>query len=141
MLAGAESAPLRRGAGDPVQANLTKVVHGGWFPLVIGAVIYTALSTWKRGRALLASRMRERMYPFEQFLQDIAAHPPVRVRGTAIFMTSNLAGTQATLLHNLQHNKVLHDRVVLLTVVTDDVPHVPVEQRTGVVPLGQGFSG
>jgi KUP system potassium uptake protein len=120
-------------------ANLTKVTHGGWFPLVIGAVIYTALSTWKRGRALLASRMRERMYPFDQFLQDITAHPPARVRGTAIFMTSNLVGTPATLLHNLQHNKVLHDRVVLLTVVTDDVPHVPVEQRTGVVPLGQGF--
>jgi KUP system potassium uptake protein len=120
-------------------ANLTKVAHGGWFPLVIGAVIYTALSTWKRGRALLASRMRERMYPFDQFLQDITAHPPARVRGTAIFMTSNLVGTPATLLHNLQHNKVLHDRVVLLTVVTDDVPHVPVEQRTGVVPLGQGF--
>ncbi len=120
-------------------ANLTKVAHGGWFPLVIGAVIYTALSTWKRGRALLGSRLRERMYPFEQFLQDITVRPPTRVSGTAIFMTSNLVGTPATLLHNLQHNKVLHDRIVLLTVVTNDVPHVPVEERAEVMPLGQGF--
>jgi KUP system potassium uptake protein len=120
-------------------ANLTKVAHGGWFPLVIGAVIYTALSTWKRGRALLGSRLRERMYPFDQFLQDITARPPTRVSGTAIFMTSNLVGTPATLLHNLQHNKVLHDRIILLTVVTNDVPHVPAEERAEVTPLGQGF--
>jgi KUP system potassium uptake protein len=120
-------------------ANLTKVFHGGWFPLVVGAIIYTAFSTWKRGRALLASRLRERMYPFPQFLEDIAAYPPQRVAGTAIFMTSNLQGTPATLLHNLHHNKVLHDRVILLTVVTRDVPHVAVDDRAEVEPLGQGF--
>jgi KUP system potassium uptake protein len=120
-------------------ANLTKVAHGGWFPLVVGAVIYAALSTWKRGRALLGSRLRERMYPFDQFMQDITSRPPTRVTGTAIFMTSNLVGTPATLLHNLQHNKVLHDRIILLTVVTDDVPHVPMAERAGIVPLGQGF--
>jgi KUP system potassium uptake protein len=120
-------------------ANLTKVFHGGWFPLVVGATLYTAFSTWKRGRALLASRLQERMYPFPQFLEDIAAFPPLRVPGTAIFMTSNLQGTPATLLHNLHHNKVLHDRVILLTVVTRDVPHVPVDDRAEVAPLGQGF--
>ena len=120
-------------------ANLTKIAHGGWFPLVIGAVVYTILSTWKRGRALLAERMRERLYPFDKFLQDIEAYPPHRVAGTAIFMTSNLQGTPPTLLHNLQHNKVVHERVVLLTVVTNDVPHVSPEQRTEVAPLGQGF--
>jgi KUP system potassium uptake protein len=120
-------------------ANLVKVAHGGWFPLVIGAVVYTGLSTWKNGRALLASRLRERMYPFEQFLKDMAQRPPQRVAGTAIFMTSNLQGTPATLLHNLQHNKVLHERVILLTVVTIDVPHVPPEERSEVLPLGQGF--
>jgi KUP system potassium uptake protein len=120
-------------------ANLVKIAHGGWFPLVIGAVVYTGLSTWKQGRALLASRLRERMYPFEQFLKDIAERPPVRVNGTAIFMTSNLQGTPATLLHNLQHNKVLHDRVILLTVVTSDVPHVAREERSEVTPLGHGF--
>ena len=120
-------------------ANLTKIAHGGWFPLVIGAIVYTGLSTWKRGRALLAERMRERLYPFDRFMHDIEAYPPLRVTGTAIFMTSNLQGTPPTLLHNLQHNKVLHERVILLTVVTNDIPHVTPEDRTKVEPLGQGF--
>jgi KUP system potassium uptake protein len=120
-------------------ANLLKVTHGGWFPLVVGAVVYTVLSTWKRGRALLASRMRERLYPFDQFLQDIEAYPPQRVTGTAVFMTSNLTGTPPTLLHNLQHNKVLHDRVILLTVVTSDIPYVASNKRTEVEALGHGF--
>ena len=120
-------------------ANLLKVAHGGWFPLVVGAVVYTILSTWKRGRALLASRMREKLYPFDQFLSDIEAYPPQRVTGTAVFMTSNLTGTPPTLLHNLQHNKVLHERVILLTVVTSDVPYVATNTRTEVEPLGHGF--
>ena len=120
-------------------ANLTKVAHGGWFPLVVGAVVYTLLSTWKAGRMLLAARMRERLYPFDRFLQDIEAFPPQRVTGTAIFMTSNLQGTPPTLLHNLQHNKVLHDRVLLLTVVTSDIPHVAPANRAQVEPLGHGF--
>src|SRR4051794_80135 len=120
-------------------ANLTKIAHGGWFPLVIGAIVYTILSTWKRGRALLAARMRERLYPFDRFLSDIEAYPPQRVSGTAIFMTSNLQGTPPTLLHNLQHNKVLHERVILLTVVTSDTPYVSTEKRTEVEVLGQGF--
>ena len=120
-------------------ANLLKVMHGGWFPLVVGAVVYTILSTWKRGRALLASRMREKLYPFDRFLQDIEAFPPQRVTGTAVFMTSNLQGTPPTLLHNLQHNKVLHERVILLTVVTSDIPYVAQNKRTEVEPLGHGF--
>jgi KUP system potassium uptake protein len=120
-------------------ANLTKVAHGGWFPLVVGLIVYTVLSTWKAGRALLAQRMRERLYPFDRFLQDIEMYPPQRVSGTAIFMTSNLQGTPPTLLHNLQHNKVLHERVVLLTVTTSDVPHVSANDRATVDPLGHGF--
>ena len=120
-------------------ANLTKVAHGGWFPLVVGIIVYTVLSTWKAGRALLAQRMRERLYPFDRFLQDIEMYPPQRVSGTAIFMTSNLQGTPPTLLHNLQHNKVLHERVVLLTVTTSDVPHVSAKDRATVDALGHGF--
>ena len=120
-------------------ANLTKVAHGGWFPLVVGIIVYTVLSTWKKGRALLAQRMRERLYPFDRFLQDIELYPPQRVAGTAIFMTSNLQGTPPTLLHNLQHNKVLHERVVLLTVTTSDIPHVSARDRATVEPLGHGF--
>ena len=120
-------------------ANIIKIPHGGWFPLVIGAFLYLLLSTWKKGRALLASRLRERLYPFARFMEDLAAAPPHRVPGTAVFMTSNLVGTPPTLLHNLEHNHVLHERVILLTVVTSDGPHVAEDERLGVEPLGQGF--
>ena len=120
-------------------ANAVKIVHGGWFPLVIGAVIYACLSTWKKGRARLAAKMRERLYPFDRFLADTAARPPHRVPGTAVFMTSNLTGTPPTLLHNLEHNQVLHERVVLLTVVSSSTPYVPAEERFAQEPLGAGF--
>jgi KUP system potassium uptake protein len=120
-------------------ANVLKIVHGGWFPLVIGALIYACLSTWKKGRALLAARLRERLYPFDRFLGDIAARPPHRVPGTAVFMTSNLTGTPPTLLHNLEHNHVLHERIVLLTVVTNNTPYVPAEARFEQEALGAGF--
>jgi KUP system potassium uptake protein len=120
-------------------ANIIKIPHGGWFPLVVGAMIYLLLSTWKKGRSLLASRLRERLYPLDRFMQDIMQTPPHRVPGTAVFMTSNLIGTPPTLLHNLEHNQVLHERVVLLTVVTSDVPHVDEDSRLSVETLGQGF--
>ena len=120
-------------------ANVLKVIHGGWFPLVIGAALYACLSTWKKGRALLATRLRARLYPFDRFLADIAERPPLRVPGTAIFMTSNLTGTPPTLLHNLAHNHVLHERVVLLTVVTGSVPYVAGSARFEQELLGSGF--
>jgi len=120
-------------------SNALKIPHGGWFPLVVGLLAYVGFSTWKEGRALLWSRLSERMYPFDQFLKDISAKPPYRVPGTAIFMTSNLKGTPLTLLHNLEHNRVLHDTVLLLTVTTSDVPYVADDQRAEVEPLGQGF--
>ena len=120
-------------------ANLIKIAHGGWFPLVIGAVIYTLLSTWKAGRRLLATRLQEKLYPFNRFLSDITADPPHRVPGTAVFMTSNLYGTPPTLLHNLEHNKVLHERVILLTVVTTGTPYVEENERLEIEPLGQSF--
>lgn len=120
-------------------ANLIKIPQGGWFPLAVGAVIYTLLTTWKRGRALLAERLRQRLYPFDRFLEDIRTTPPVRVPGTAVFMTSNLVGTPPTLLHNLEHNRVLHERIVLLTIVTSETPHVADAYRLRLEPLGQGF--
>ena len=120
-------------------ANIIKIPHGGWFPLLVGALLYLFLSTWKKGRALLAARLRERLYPFDRFLEDITNSPPHRVAGTAVFMTSNLFGTPPTLLHNLEHNHVLHQRIVLLTVVTRDEPHVADADRLTVEALGQGF--
>jgi KUP system potassium uptake protein len=120
-------------------ANLTKFLHGGWFSILVGVAVYIALSTWKQGRALLWSRLAEKMYPFDRFLKDIAERPPYRVSGTAIFMTSNLTGTPPTLMHNLEHNRVLHERVILLTVTTRDVPYVPASERAELEPLGQGF--
>ena len=122
-----------------VTANLTKILQGGWFPLVVGVAIYILLSTWKQGRALLAVRFRERLYPLDTFLNDLAANPPHRVSGTAVFMTSNSDGTPPTLLHNLLHNKILHERIVLLTVVTQDGPVVSADERITVTQLQQGF--
>jgi KUP system potassium uptake protein len=120
-------------------ANFTKILQGGWFPLAVGVIIYVLLSTWKQGRALLALRFRERLYPLDRFLADIAAKPPHRVSGTAVFMTSNGDGTPPTLLHNLHHNKILHEQIILLTVVTTDSPVVAEEDRLTVTTLPQGF--
>jgi KUP system potassium uptake protein len=120
-------------------ANALKILHGGWVPLVLAALVYALLSTWKRGRSILGARLRERAYPFDQFLKDLQRSRPYRVPGTGIFMTGSGAGVPPTLIHNLQHNKVLHASVVLLTVVTEDVPHVSDHDRIDVEPLSAGF--
>jgi len=120
-------------------ANAVKVLDGGWFPLVVGAVVYTFLSTWKRGREVLFQRLRPGAIALEPFIRGITEHPPVRVPGTAVFLTATLEGVPHALLHNLNHNKVLHERVVLLTVRAEDIPHVPDEQRVEVDPLGHEF--
>ena len=120
-------------------ANLLKVVHGGWFPLLIGAIIFTLMSTWKQGRRILGERLRASSLPLQLFLDDVQANPPVRVSGTAVFLAGNAEGTPLALLHNLKHNKVLHQRVVLLTIVTSDVPHVDNLSRATVEKLGDNF--
>ncbi len=120
-------------------ANVIKIPAGGWFPLVVGAAIFLLMTTWKKGRRILASRMLSLAMPMEDFLRETAAKPPVRVPGTAIFMTGTGTGTPAALEHNLEHNKVLHERVILLTVKTRQVPHVEPDDRVRVEPLGQGF--
>jgi KUP system potassium uptake protein len=120
-------------------ANVIKIPHGGWFPLVVGAAIFLLMTTWKKGRRILASRMLSLAVPIEDFLREVAARPPVRVPGTAVFMTGTGTGTPAALEHNLEHNKVLHARVVLLTVKTRQVPHVGPEERVKVETLGQEF--
>jgi KUP system potassium uptake protein len=120
-------------------ANVLKIPHGGWFPLVIGAIVFTLLTTWKKGRQILSARMRELALPRVDFLASLAARPPHRVKGTAVFMFGDTQGTPPALLHNLKHNKVLHERVVFLSVITHEVPSVPADERATVEALGHDF--
>ena len=119
-------------------SNLTKVPDGGWFPLVIGLIGFTCLTTWARGRQLMQERLRESAMPIEVFIKS-AASAATRVPGTAVFMTSSPTGVPPALLHNLKHNKVLHERIMILTVVIDEVPYVSDEDRIGTLELGQDF--
>jgi KUP system potassium uptake protein len=120
-------------------ANLLKLFQGGWLPILIGACIFTLMTTWKTGRRLVAERLVARAIPIDHFLQVITAAPPIRVPGTAVFMTAQPRGIPPALAHNLRHNKMLHEHVVLLTVGTAPVPHVPEEQRITVDALGYGI--
>jgi KUP system potassium uptake protein len=117
-------------------ANAIKIPHGGWFPIAVALMVFTLLSTWKRGREILMERLRTGAVALMPFLDGIALHSPLRVPGTAVFLTANAEGVPHALLHNLAHNKVLHERVVLLTVITEDVPHVPEIDWAEVQPLG-----
>jgi KUP system potassium uptake protein len=119
-------------------ANLTKVPDGGWFPLMIGVIVFVLLTTWAKGRKLMIERLRESAMPIKVFIQS-AASSASRVPGTAVFMTSTPDGVPHALLHNLKHNKVLHERVVLLTVKITDEPFVSEEKRVLADDLGQGF--
>ena len=119
-------------------ANLTKVPDGGWFPLLVGLVAFTFLTTWARGRTLMIERMREAAMPVQVFVRS-AANSATRVPGTAVFMTSTADGVPHALLHNLKHNKVLHERVILLTVRIEDMPYADGDRRLHLEDLGQGF--
>lgn len=120
-------------------ANIIKVAQGGWFPLLLAALVFIVLTTWKKGRRILNERIQSEARPLEEFLQDIARRPPTRVPGTAIFMNGNASRTPPALLHNLEHNKVLHQRVLFLTVKTKQIPFVTQEERVEVESLGNGF--
>jgi KUP system potassium uptake protein len=119
-------------------ANIVKIGSGGWFPLTVGFVVWGLMTTWKRGRRILSQKVRTSDLPLETFLRDIGSYSPVRVPGTAVFMTRELAGTPLSLLHNIKHNHVLHKRVVVLTIVVEEIPHVVREERVKVDSLGQG---
>ena len=121
-----------------LSANLLKVPDGGYFPLIIGLVIFTLLTTWARGRKLMMERMREAAMPVKVFISS-AANSATRVKGTAVFMTSSPDGVPHALLHNLKHNKVLHERIILLTVKIANAPFVAQEKRCTMEDLGQGF--
>jgi KUP system potassium uptake protein len=120
-------------------ANIVKIPAGGWVPLVIGAVVFTLMSTWKTGRRILADRLSAQVLPIELFLADVGARPPHRVPGTAVFMYGNPSGTPPALLHSLKHYKVLHEHTVFLSVMTEELPHVDPAEQVEVVELGHGF--
>ncbi|MGB4813081.1 MAG: potassium transporter Kup [Methylophilaceae bacterium] len=120
-------------------ANLLKIPDGGWVPLVLGIIIFTLMLTWKTGRAHLYARLKNDAMALDPFIEAIGAHPPTRVAGTAIFMTPNLDGVPHALLHNLKHNRVLHEKVVILTVKFLDFPHTSVEERVSVEALPYEF--
>jgi len=122
-----------------LSSNALKIPDGGWFPLLIGGVVFTLLTTWKRGRAMLLERLAEDTMPLDLFIESIGASPPTRVPGTAVFLTSTANRVPHALLHNLKHNKVLHERVVFLTIVTRDIPRVPARERVAIQDLGCNF--
>ncbi|HSM92468.1 MAG TPA: potassium transporter Kup [Anaeromyxobacteraceae bacterium] len=120
-------------------ANVVKIEEGGWLPIAAAIGVFTLLTTWKRGRDTLAEALRGASLPLDLFLRDLARKKPVRVPGTAVFMTSNVGVVPAVLLHHLKHNKVLHERVVLVSILTEEVPAVPERERVVSDSLGEGF--
>jgi KUP system potassium uptake protein len=119
-------------------ASATKITHGGWFPLAVGLAAFTLLTTWKKGRSLLLACMSDSAMPVETFLASLNANI-TRVPGTAVFLTAHADGVPHALLHNLKHNKVIHERVVFLTVFIEDVPHLTDGGRLIVQHLGRRF--
>ena len=119
-------------------ANAPKIPYGGWFPLAVAVVVYVLLITWKTGRTLLMERLRQEALPVDDFLASLSDRVP-RVPGTAIFLTGTSEGVPLALLHNLKHNKIIHERVVICTVITEEVPFIPEERRLESIPLGPNF--
>jgi KUP system potassium uptake protein len=120
-------------------ANAIKLIEGGWFPLVVGASIFTVMTTWKRGRAELGKLLKIGNLPMDLFLADLETQQPVRVPGTALFMTSDTGGVPNVLLHHFKHNKVLHQRVILLSILTERHPEVSSDERVEISALKHGF--
>jgi len=120
-------------------SSLLKIAEGGWFPLVLGLFVFTLMTTWRRGREIARERLRVASVSLDSFVKSLETYPLSRVPGTGIFMAGNPDVVPSALLHNLAHNKVLHERVVLLTVRTGDVPWVPASQRIAIEALGSGF--
>jgi KUP system potassium uptake protein len=120
-------------------ANAVKIADGGWFPLLAAIAVFTVLVTWKRGRGMVLNRLNEVALPLPPFVANLLEYPPLRVPGTAVFMTANAKGVPSALLHNLKHNKVLHERVVILNVRYADIPYVPDEDRLSLEILADGF--
>ena len=120
-------------------ATLAKIADGGWFPLVIGTAMFTIMSTWRRGREIVRRKVNDGAMPMKLFVDSMSLSDTPRVEGTGIFMTTNPSGVPNSLLHNLKHNKVLHGRVVVLSILIQDIPRVPKEDYIWIENLGHGF--
>lgn len=120
-------------------ANIVKIPAGGWFPLVVGALIFVVMTTWKIGRAKMTAALKRGDLPIERFIGSISTHPQLRVPGTAAYLFPDPGVTPPALLANLRHNEVLHETVVIVAVRTSGVPRVPQVRRATVHDLGEGF--
>jgi KUP system potassium uptake protein len=120
-------------------ANLVKIAKGGWFPLLTAAVVYILMTTWKRGREAVTRILHDNALPLPLFLEDMSRRPPPRVQGTAVFMTSDPGGAPVVLLHHLKHNKVLHEKVIIMSIAGEEIPQVKPERRAEVQAWGNGF--
>ncbi|MBM4438955.1 MAG: potassium transporter Kup [Candidatus Rokubacteria bacterium] len=120
-------------------ANVPKVAHGGWVPLVLAAALFLVMTTWRRGTYMLTRVLSGRSMPIERFFAEVDGRHPARVPGTAVFLTAHTGGTPEVLVHHLRHNKVLHERIVFLSVVPQDIPEVREAERLDVEPLSHGF--
>ena len=117
-------------------ANLLKVIHGGWFPLVVGLVIFTVMTTWHKGRQILSERMLEIISPLSDFLHAIRTTPPYRVPGIAVYMSGHPQYTPPTLAKSFKHFKCIHEHLIILFVQTVDIPHVPESNRVRFQNIG-----
>jgi KUP system potassium uptake protein len=120
-------------------SNLLKIHQGGWFPILVGGIVLMVMATWRTGRRILAHYMAVTAVPYEKFFQQIDLLPPVRVPGAAVFMASDMTVAPPALVHNLRHNKCLHERVLVIRVATRDVPHIPFGNRVSVRKLRDDF--
>src|SRR5207244_607169 len=119
-----------------LSANLLKIAEGGWFPIVVAALVFAVMATWWRGRRVLAELRARDAMPLAQFVAALNPERPVRVPGTAVFLTRDVMQVPVALLHALKHNKALHERVVMMQVETEDVPHVGDERRLDIREVG-----
>ena len=138
LVAGAATGTFLAVDGLYFASNLTKVPDGGWFPLLVAGIAFTMLTTWSTGRRIMRERLHDSTMPMETFIASTATRLE-RVPGTAVFMASTAEGVPPALLHNVKHNKILHERIVVLTVAIQQVPHIPGEARISVQPLDHGF--
>lgn len=120
-------------------ANAMKIKDGGWFPLALAGFLFMIMTTWKKGRLILFDYLKSHTIPFEQFLEEIRTKPPANVSGIAIFMTAEPTGIPLALLHNVKHNKVLHEKNIFLTIFVEEVPYIRRSQRLEVTHLRDGF--